>query len=51
MAGVACGVGDVLVLTPPVDVALSTMGEVVEAIDGDDDCVGPEEDLIASFVG
>ena len=31
--------------------ALFTAGEVVEAVDGDDDCVGPEEELAASSVG
>ena len=55
VAGVACGVGDVV--APPVGVALSfAVGEVAEAADGDDDCVGPEEEeeedeLMASSVG
>lgn len=57
MAGVACGVGDVLVV-PLVGIALVPTGEVVGAVDDgeEDDCVGSpeeeeEESIAASSVG
>ena len=45
---VARGVGEVFV--PLGGIALFAIGEVVEMADDDDDCMGPEDGLIASSV-